>query len=233
MLKVKLEPGLRIGRDTLYTVPSELLLLLKAIHEHGSLLKAIEDIEVSYRHAWGLLGRWEAITGHKLAVFTRGHGTALTLFGSRLAQTSEWLDEKMGGALPGLERDLVHHLDVPAADEGARIRINASNDIALIKLKERLQPRMKVDLRFEGSIHSLDSLARGDCDIAGFHMPDPPALLGQLVAEFRRRLHGVEHLIALLFARHQGLMVRSGRKLRVRGLADLARPGVRFVNREP
>src|SRR5262249_52496860 len=129
MLKVKLEPGLRIGRDTLYTVPSELLLLLKAIHEHGSLLKAIEDIEVSDRHAWGLLGGWEAITGHKLAVFTRGQGTSLTLFGSRLAQASDWLDEKMEGALPGLERDLVHHLDVPATDEAARIRINASNDI--------------------------------------------------------------------------------------------------------
>jgi len=233
MLKVKLEPGLRIGRDTLYTVPGELLLLLKAIHEHGSLLRAIEDIEVSYRHAWGLLGRWEAITGHKLAVLTRGHGTALTLFGSRLAQASEWLEAKMGTALPGLERDLVHHLDVPAADEATRIRLNASNDVALVKLKERLQSRLVLDLRFEGSIHSLDSLARGDCDIAGFHMPDPPALLGSLAAEFRRRLHGVEHLIALLFARHQGLMVRPGRKLRIRSLADLARTGVRFVNREP
>src|SRR5262252_5061972 len=149
MLKVKLEPGLRIGRDTLYTVPSELLLLLKAIHEHGSLLKAIEDIEVSYRHAWGLLGRWEAITGHKLAVFTRGHGTALTLFGARLAQAGEWLDERMTDALPALERDLVRHLDVPGEDEAARVRINASNDVALLKLKERLQSRMVLDLRFE------------------------------------------------------------------------------------
>jgi molybdate transport repressor ModE-like protein len=233
MLKVKLEPGLRIGRDGLYTVPAELLQLLKAIHEHGSLLRAIEDVEVSYRHAWGLLGRWEAITGHKLAVLTRGHGTALTLFGNRLAQAAEWLDGRMSAALPALERDLVRHFDIPTADEAPRIRLNASNDIALLKLKERLQSRMVIDLRFEGSIHSLDSLARGDCEIAGFHMPDPPALLGDLVAEFRRRLHGVEHLIALLFARHQGLIVRPGAKPRIRGLADLARPGIRFVNREP
>ena len=141
MLKVKIEPGLRIGRDTLYTVPSELLLLLKAIHEHGSLLKAIEDIEVSYRHAWGLIGRWEAITGHKLAVFTRGHGTALTLFGTRLAQADEWLDGKMSTELPNLEGELVRHLDVPSADEAVRIRIRASNDIALLKLKEWLQVR--------------------------------------------------------------------------------------------
>jgi molybdate-binding protein len=64
-------------------------------------------------------------------------------------------------------------------------------------------------------------------------MPDPPSLLGDLVSEFRRRLHGVEHVIALLFARHQGLMVRAGGKPRIRSLADLTRPGIRFVNREP
>ena len=232
MLKVKLEPGLRVGRDSLYSVPTELVLLLKAIHEHGSLLKAIEDIEVSYRHASALLERWEAITGHRIAVFTRGHGTTLTLFGSRLARVGEWLEQRMSEMLPALERDLVRHLDVPTTDEAARVRINASNDIALLKLKERLQSRMVLDLRFEGSIHSLDSLARGDCDIAGFHMPDPPALLGDLVTEFRRRLHGVEHVIALLFARHQGLMVKVGGKPRLRSLVDLTRSGIRFVNRE-
>jgi molybdate-binding protein len=151
----------------------------------------------------------------------------LTLFGSRLAQVGEWLDEKLAEAMPGIERDLVRHLDVPTTDETARVRINASNDIALMKLKERLQSRMVLDLRFEGSIHSLDSLARGDCDIAGFHMPDPPSLLGDLVGEFRRRLHGVEHVIALLFARHQGLIVRAGGRPRIRS------PGIRFVNREP
>jgi molybdate-binding protein len=112
------------------------------------------------------------------------------------------------------------------------VRVHASNDIALLKLKERLQGRLVMDVRFEGSLNSLDSLARGDCDIAGFHIPQPPELLGPLVAEFRERLDGREHFVALLFARHQGLMVASERRRNLRALSDLTRDGVRFVNRE-
>ncbi|HEY1328745.1 MAG TPA: substrate-binding domain-containing protein [Casimicrobiaceae bacterium] len=232
MLKVKLEPGLRLGSETLYPVPFELIALLNAIDRHGSLLKAIAEAGVSYRRAWSLLGRWEAICGHKLAVLTRGHGTVLTLLGSRLARVDEWLAERLAERLPGLERDLNRHLDVPPEPGDAHMRVHASNDIALLKLKERLQGRLVLDLRFEGSLNSLDSLARGDCDIAGFHIPEPPELLGPLVAEFRDRLHGREHYIALLFARHQGLMVTKERRRSLRSLSDLAGGGVRFVNRE-
>jgi molybdate transport repressor ModE-like protein len=233
MVKVKLEAALRVGRETLYPVPSELITLLKAIDRHGSLLKAIEEVEVSYRHAWGLLGRWEAITGHKLAVLTRGHGTTVTLFGTRLAQSGEWIGERITERLPGLERELAKYLDVPVETEIEQAtRVHASNDVALLKLKERLRGRLALDLRFAGSLHSLDSLARGDCDIAGFHVPEPPALLGPLAAEFRARLDGREHHIALLFTRHQGLMTAKSGGPRIRTLRDLARGGVRFVNRE-
>ena len=232
MLKVKLEPGFRIGRDALYSVPPQLLSLLNAIHRTGSLQRAIRDVDVSYRHAWGLLGRWEAITGHKLASFTRGHGTSLTAFGARLAQAGEWMEGRIRQWVPAIERELLRHLDVPVDADKATIRVHASNDIALAKLKERLQGRLVLDLRFEGSLHSLDSLARGDCDLAGFHMPQPASLLGPLAAEFRARLNGREHRIACLFARHQGLMVGTHAKTRVRKLGDLAKPGVRFVNRE-
>ncbi|HVO88884.1 MAG TPA: hypothetical protein VMV45_10095 [Casimicrobiaceae bacterium] len=46
MLKVKLEAALRVGRETLYPVPDELILLLNAIDRHGSLLKAMEEAGV-------------------------------------------------------------------------------------------------------------------------------------------------------------------------------------------
>lgn len=57
MLKVKLDVGVRIGRKTLYPVPPELIQLLRSIREHGSLAHAIREVRVSYRHAWGMLGR--------------------------------------------------------------------------------------------------------------------------------------------------------------------------------
>jgi len=232
MLKVKLNASLRVGRDALYPVPPQLLALLRSIRQHGSLVYAIKDVGISYRHAWGLLGRWEAITGHKLAVLTRGQGTGLTPFGARFAGVGDWLEPRVSERFDGLGGELARYLDVPADTAKQAIRVHASHDVALLKLKERLQRHLEVDLSFEGSLHSLDSLARGDCDIAGFHMPEPPQLLGPLLGEFAARLNAREHYVVCLFSRYQGLMLGAAVKRRVRDLADLVRLHLKFVNRE-
>lgn len=232
MLKIKLEANVHIGRDTLYPVPRELLALLRAIRTHGSLLSAIRETGVSYRHAWGLLQRWEAISGHKLAVLARGRGTGLTSFGERLAEMDDWLASRVGGRLDHLAADLERHLDVADGPTIRTLRIHASHDIAVLKLKERASRHLALDIRFEGSLDSLDALGRGDCDIAGFHLPDPPALLGALLNEFRARLDAREHYIVWLLSRRQGLMVAHGNPKRIRKVADLTRRGLHFVNRE-
>jgi len=232
MLKAKLETSVRLGRDALYPLPAELIVLLKAIRRHGSLVRAASEAAISYRHAWGLLGRWEAITGRKLAKLTRGHGTGLTTFGERFADIGNWLERRVDRRFDGMGRDLVEYLNVGAEPRPQRVRVHASHDIALIKLKERLEPQLALDLRFEGSLTSLDSLARGECDVAGFHLPDPPRLLGNLLGEFGRRLSSREHYVVALLSRHQGLMFGRALARRVRRVNDIARLGLRFVNRE-
>ncbi len=79
-----------------------LIRLLRAIRQHRSLVYAIREAGISYRHAWGLLGRWEAITGHKLAILTRGQGTGLTPFGARFAEIGTWLEARVEQRLDGL-----------------------------------------------------------------------------------------------------------------------------------
>src|SRR5215831_14332091 len=232
MLKVKIEASLRVGRDALYPVPPELVALLRSIRKHGSLVQAIRDIGISYRHAWGLLGRWEAITGHKLAELTRGQGTGLTPFGARFAGVGDWLAPRVDAQFDGLSAELGRFLEVPAETSRQRVQVHASHDIALFKLKERLDRHLAIDLRAEGSLNSLDSLARGDCDVAGFHMPEEPMLLGPLLDEFRARLNAREHYVVWLLSRYQGLMVAKGNVRRIRSLRDLGRANVAFVNRE-
>jgi molybdate transport repressor ModE-like protein len=232
MLKTRLDASVRLGRDALYPVPHDLLALLRSIRVHGSLIHATKEAGISYRHAWGLLGRWEAITGQKLAVLTRGQGTGLTPFGARLAGIAEWLEPRIHERFDDLGAELARYLDVPVEGEKQRVLVHASNDIALLKLKERLDRHLAIDLRFEGSLNSLDSLARGDCDVAGFHVPEPPALLGPLLAEFSTRLRPREHYVVTLISRHQGFMMPKPLLRRVRGPQDLLRHGLRFVNRE-
>jgi putative molybdopterin biosynthesis protein len=232
MLKVKLDANVRIGRDALYPLASDLVGLLRAIRRHGSLIDASREVGISYRHAWGLLRRWEAIMGHKLAVLTRGQGTGLTPLGARFADVEEWLKARVGRRFDGLDGELARYLDLPTEADRQRVQLHASSDIALLKLKERLDRHLAVDLHLEGNLNSLDSLARGDCHVAGFHLPHPPNLLGPLLPEFAARLNAREHYVARLFSRYQGIMVAKGTRRSVRGLKDLARSGLRFVNRE-
>ncbi len=232
MLKVKLDASIRIGRNALYSLPPELIGLLRSIRQHGSLVRAIREVGVSYRHAWGLLGRWEAITGHKLAILTRGQGTGLTSFGARLADVGDWLEARIDKRFDHLGDELARYLFVPAESGKQQVHVHASHDIALLKLKERLDRHFAINLHFEGSLNSLDSLSRGACDIAGFHLPQPPTLLGALLGEFGARLDAREYYIALLLSRRQGMMFAKGGTRRIRGLSDVARLGLRFVNRE-
>ncbi len=232
MLKIKINASLQMGRDALYSVPPELIGLLRSIRQHGSLVLAVREVGISYRNAWGLLGRWEAITGYKLAILTRGQGTGLTAFGARVAGVGDWLEPRLRPQLDALGDELASHLALPVDSGRQRVVVHASHDIALLKLKERLDRQLDIDLRASGSLNSLDALARGECDIAGIHMAHPPALLGPLLAEFRSRLNSREHYVAWLLSRHQGLMVAKHVARRVRRLQDLARHKVKFVNRE-
>jgi molybdate-binding protein len=170
--------------------------------------------------------------GQKLVVLTRGRGTCLTTYGTRLAGITDWLEPRVAQRLEDLGDELARYLDVPVDGAAPRVLVHASHDIALLKLKERLGRHFAVDLRFEGSLNSLDSLARGDCDIAGFHLPEPAALLGPLLAEFGARLNAREHYVVCLLSRHQGFMTAKNNKRRVRSIAELARLRLKFVNRE-
>jgi molybdate-binding protein len=74
------------------------------------------------------------------------------------------------------------------------------------------------------------ALAQGDCDLAGFHVP-----IGEFQAaaaqRYRPWLQPRQHRVVHLAVRTQGLFVASGNPHRIRGLADVARRGLRFVNR--
>jgi molybdate-binding protein len=74
-------------------------------------------------------------------------------------------------------------------------------------------------------------LARGECDLAGFHLPI--GKFEQAAAEAHRLwLDPERHAFLHLAYRQQGLFVAKGNPKNVRGLDDLVRPDLRFVNRQ-
>jgi putative molybdopterin biosynthesis protein len=116
-----------------------------------------------------------------------------------------------------------------AASKRRRLSLYASHDLALPLLAERCAARLELDIAFHGADECLAALSRGECDLAGFHVADALPRAAAAAAAIGRWLDARRHQLIHFVAREQGIIVRPGS--RIRGVHDLARAGVRFLNR--
>ena len=82
-----------------------------------------------------------------------------------------------------------------------------------------------------GSMGGLLAIRRREAHFAGTHLMDEQTGVYN-ESYIRRYIPDIQILLVHLVARTQGLMVAHGNPLGVSSLADLARPDVRFVNRQ-
>ncbi|WP_338771797.1 substrate-binding domain-containing protein [Massilia sp. METH4] len=233
MLSVEIKPDwfLRDARGTATALPA-LLALLAAVSETGSISKAAAQCRMSYRHAWGLLQQFSKQFGAELVHKVRGQGTVLT----PLAEKLMWADRRIGARLTPLLDSLASELQqelvrVLAADAQG-VRLTASHGFAVAALVAQLREQgVTVDISYRSSTDAVAALARGECDLAGFHLP-----VGRFeeaaAASYRPWLNAERHAFLHLAYRELGLFVARGNPKRVTGLPDLARRDVRFVNRQ-
>lgn len=114
------------------------------------------------------------------------------------------------------------------------LRFVGSHDLTISLIASRivdLVPGYNLEVRFLGSLGGLITLARYGADIAGCHLWDKET--GLYNRPFVQRLLPGRRVALLTLAhRRLGLIVRRGNPAGVHGLEDLARPGVRFINRQ-
>ncbi len=210
----------------------ELLPLLTAIQNSGSIAEAARGTEMSYRRAWGMLRRFEKEFGVPLVIKTRGQGTRLSALAEKLLWADRRVAARLSPTLESLSSELESELESLLAPSRASLRINASHGFAVAALVEALGRRKSpVDLKYRNSIEAVAALARGECDLAGFHVAEgsfQKASVGPYLAWLDSRRHVLIHLAY----RMQGLFVASGNPKQVRGIQDLNRPDLRFVNRQ-
>jgi len=230
-MKVGLE--LRWSLDAVRIEP-RVIELLRGITLHGSLQGAVAQAGLSYRHAWGTLGGVENGLGERLVVLERGRGARLSPLGAQLLAAADAAATELAPHLKHIETELARRLAPPRAGSRAKVRVHASHDLALLRLRERLgrSRRFHFDLHFQGSLDCLAALKRGQCDVAGFHVPDTTAP-GALLEQFRPWLKEKTLRLLHFVNRQQGLLVARGNPLRLATLGDLVRRRANFVNRQP
>ena len=209
----------------------ELLRLLAALGHAASLREAARATGVSYRHAWGLLGNGARALGAPLVDMQRGRGARLTAFGQRLLAADQHVRTTLDGPLERLRQEVRTMLGEALPGKRRRILVHASHDLALPLLARLSAPRLDLQVSFHGADECLAGLARGECELAGFHVANALPRAAAAAAAVGRWLDPRRHQLVHFVSREQGIIVRPG--VRIRGIHDLARPGVRFLNRPP
>lgn len=122
----------------------------------------------------------------------------------------------------------------PTAEAGAIMRFYGSHDMAVTWLAGHIReiiPNSTMQLVFTGSLGGLIALAEGRADLAGAHLWDAETDTYNL-PYIRKLFPGKRIPVTRLAERRMGLIVAPGNPLGVYRLQDLARPQIRFVNRQ-
>lgn len=127
----------------------------------------------------------------------------------------------------------VHLLDEGPYAAGTGLAISGCTPALSLwlRLAEILLPEQRIFWIYANSTVALQSLARGEVHCAGAHLFD--AETGECNTPFvRRYLPDRPCVLVNLGQWDEGLVVARGNPLGIKGVADLLRPDVRFVNRE-
>lgn len=207
-----------------------LLRLLEELSRSGSLREAARRAGVSYRAAWGALGDGARLFGTPLVDMQRGRRASLSALGRKVLAADERVRERLGEHFERLRAEIPAMLADILPGTRPRIALHASHDLALAELSAACRQSLDLEIVIRGADENLAALARGECDMAGFHVADALPRAAAAAAALGRWLDPRKHTLIHFVAREQGLIARPGS--RIRGLHDLARPGVRFIHRQ-
>ena len=122
-------------------------------------------------------------------------------------------------------------LHEPGANFGERILLAGCDPAVALIARHLQEASIEVVLLHQNSWQSLSLLQRGQVHVAGTHLRD--AETGESNQSAIDDLFPAGSVAAVSFAVWQeGLVVANGNPKDIRGVEDLARPEVRFVNRE-
>jgi len=157
----------------------------------------------------------------------------LTLESANLVEVSEI--RKTGKVMEKFYRAkadalLLQEVILPKTKRPAVI-FSGSHDLALEGIAEHLEKHVTLLSLPVGSLDGLVNLRQGLCQISGSHLLDKS---GEYNTPFVRHIFPDRDVeIVTLAYRTQGLMLANGNPKSIKKISDIARPSIRFVNRNP
>lgn len=123
----------------------------------------------------------------------------------------------------------------PVEEIAKTILFTGSNDLTIGVLDDQLRaqyPGLRISASNIGSLGGLVALKRGEAHIIGTHLLDPAT--GQYnLPDLKKQQLLSKVIVVNLVIREQGLIVPKGNPKKIKGIKDLARKEVTFINRQP
>jgi molybdate-binding protein/DNA-binding transcriptional regulator YhcF (GntR family) len=182
------------------------------------------DVMEAPQPAWGWASLVNRAEGYLLEVLKDGFD--LKDGENAISLAAAHLRERLEGDIPAVS--------AAKSDRSDDLHFVGSHDL-LIELLARFlgegEPTFTLSISYAGSLGGLIALARGEAELSGIHLWDRPSN-SYNIPFVLRILPGRRILLVTLAHRHLGLIVPRGNPARVVGLADLAKPDSRFINRQ-
>ena len=232
MHKVFIKPQWTVSDASGQTLSHRLLELLASVQEHGSLSASCKATGSSYRHAWNLVQQAQEQLKMPLLEMERGKGSTLTPLAEKLVWAGHLISARLMPTLDTLASELEGELAHVMSKNIDLFQVHASHGFAVQKLIETLTNNgNNVERKYVGSQESVASLYDGNCELAGFHIPQGEF---EEVAfrHYAKWLDLKNSRLIHVATRRQGLMIAKGNPLEIYGIKDLVRPDIRFVNRQ-
>ncbi len=233
-LELKLDIRWQLGAGYPRPVPELLFNLLWLVESEGTLSAAARQCGVSYRSAWNLMNEWSDLLGNALIESRRGRGAVLSPLGKKILWANYYAREQSRVVLNSTEERIRQEIgSLVGRAAGSALRIRASHCLSHEILTRLLRDAFRggVELQHGGSARCLAHLVDGSCDAAGFHVAEGE-LGAAFIARYRQHFDPADCRLILGAKRRQGLIMKRGNPLGIRGIEDLARDDIRFVNRQ-
>jgi putative molybdopterin biosynthesis protein len=213
---LKVSHRLVLEKNGKQLMDEDTLLLLRAIREGCSILRAAQVLRKDYKKIWMILSNMEKILGVKLVErISGGYGggwARLTIAGELLIQEYE---------------SLYHTVKLPQVDKLDLIIAGSNCPVLDILVRKLVDIDCNVRYLSVGSYTGVKAVISGSAQIAGIHIQ-------------RRIGYNIEYLHSLTvhdlvfihgYIRSQGLIVPKGNPKEITSLNNILKKNVRFINR--
>ena len=233
-MKVSVSPAWSFSSEPHGRIDPLLFALLNQLQTDQRLTEAARQIDISYRHAWNILKKWNDHFGQPLVTQHKGRGTTLTELGRKLLWAEQLIDAHLSPQIGTLTSTINKELNELLGKQKNLPRLHASHGYAVAILPELVSEHgvYSLEIKYMGSVEAVKSLNNGDCEIAGFHLCKHPALKPLLSKEYQPYLNSSDYIVIRLVIRNQGLILQKNNPKNILFLSDLIDPTIQFINRQ-